>query len=412
VSLSRAPPDPVNFLINLTSMAMNVSASRFACLPDDFLDDKIKPIRKPKKDTNNDFAFLNDSSGKNKSNKNNKKQPATEADKLRQDAFAAGGGKKKGKKGKNKNNTSVNSEASGSKSQNEMSPPPTSASPPKTDVPLNTQQFQEWKQSDTKNVEDAFERDIEQALMLSMIEAEHDKEIAREREAAKAAIPKKTMSLDEFNRSLEAGSPPSTTTLTGGNSSKNYQRGSSGGQPHPPPLVGVGSSAGRVGAPTSLAELRLMEQQQIQQKADFFSEVDHGAKKIVNREKIRESIHKMHLDLAAQKERDDQEKMVANSLKREEDFRNLASENEALKAELTKVKSRYKTMRGLLDDAEIKSKAELAAEVVKLRSVKDEVVAEVERLTQELEQSKTRVVALENTVKLLQDKRHAAATSK
>ena len=54
---------------------------------------------------------------------------------------------------------------------------------------------------------------------------------------------------------------------------ENYvQRGSSG-QPHPPPLVGVGSAAGRVGAPTSLAELRLMEQQQIQQKADFFSEV-------------------------------------------------------------------------------------------------------------------------------------------
>ena len=51
---------------------------------------QIKPIRKPKKDANNDFAFLNDSSGKNKSNKS-KKQPATEADKLRQDAFAAGG---------------------------------------------------------------------------------------------------------------------------------------------------------------------------------------------------------------------------------------------------------------------------------------------------------------------------------
>ena len=44
-------------------------------------------------------------------------------------------------------------------------------------------------------MEDAFERDIEQALMLSMIEAEHDKEIAREREAAKAAIPKWVISL-------------------------------------------------------------------------------------------------------------------------------------------------------------------------------------------------------------------------
>ena len=75
---------------------------------------------------------------------------------------------------------------------------------------------------------------------------------------------------------------------------------------------------------------------------EHFLQVDHGAKKIVNREKIRESIHKMHLDMAAQKERDDQEKMVANSLKREEDFRKLASENETLKAELTKVKSRYK----------------------------------------------------------------------
>ena len=50
----------------------------------------------------------------------------------------------------------------------------------------------------------------------------------------------------------------------------------------------------------------------------------------------------MHLDMAAQKERDDQEKMIENSVKREEDFQKLASENEALKAELTKVKSRYK----------------------------------------------------------------------
>merc|ERR1712029_292072 len=49
--------------------------------------------------------------------------------------------------------------------------------------------------------------------------------------------------------------------------------------------------------------------------------------------------------------------------------------------------------------------SELTAEVVKLRSVNDEVMSEVGRLTEELEQSRTRVRDLENTVKLLMEKR-------
>merc|ERR1712029_1039186 len=127
------PDNPYSKVI----MALPVSASRFAVLPDDFLDDKVKKIRKPKKETDTSFAFLNESNKKGKQ----AKKPASEADKLRQDAFAAGSGKKKNKK-RNK----ANSNSSDSKNQNEMSPPPAPTIPPQPD----SQQFQEWKQSDTK----------------------------------------------------------------------------------------------------------------------------------------------------------------------------------------------------------------------------------------------------------------------
>ena len=50
---------------------------------------------------------------------------------------------------------------------------------------------------------------------------------------------------------------------------------------------GAERSMARV-APPTVTELKKAE-------GDFFSEVDQGAKKIVNRERIRESIHKMHL---------------------------------------------------------------------------------------------------------------------
>jgi len=347
-------------------MAVPVSASRFAVLPDDFLDDKVKPIRKPKKHQDTSFAFLNESNKKT----TKAKKPVSEADKLRQDAFAAGGKKKNKKKNKNSNSCSDD------KSQHEMSPAPVAAAVASS-LP-NSRQFQEWKESDTKVVDDTFEKDIEKALMMSMIEAEQGKAVAKEKEEAKAAAAaasRKTMSLEEFNRLVDPGAAMAASPTT---------------------------SQPKVMAPSTLNELKKAEQEQ---QRDFFSVVDQGAKNIVNREKIRESVHKMHLDMAAQKEKETNEQLVADSLQQAQDVARLTAENQGLRSELAKVKSRYKTMRGLLEDAEVKSKAELAAEVYKLRNVKDEVVGEVGRLTEELEKSKTRVVCLENTVKLLQEKR-------
>ena len=117
-------------------------------------------------------------------------------------------------------------------------------------------------------VDDTFEKDIEKALMLSMIEAEQGKAVAKEKEEAKAAAAaasRKTMSLEEFNRLVDPGAPVAALPTT---------------------------SQPKVMAPSTLNELKKAE---LEQQRDFFSVVDQGAKNIVNRERIRESIHKMHL---------------------------------------------------------------------------------------------------------------------
>ena len=47
----------------------------------------------------------------------------------------------------------------------------------------------------------------------------------------------------------------------------------------------------------------------------------------------------------------------------------LQNENETSLTELTKIKKRYKAMRSILDQAELKEKAEILIEVEKLRKV-------------------------------------------
>ena len=60
--------------------------------------------------------------------------------------------------------------------------------------------------------------------------------------------------------------------------------------------------------------------------------------------------------MAAQKERETADRVTADGVRRDAEFARLTSENDSLRAELTKVKGRYKTMRGLLEEAEVKSK--------------------------------------------------------
>lgn len=54
---------------------------------------------------------------------------------------------------------------------------------------------------------------------------------------------------------------------------------------------------------------------------------------------------------------------------KDKEISKLHDENKSLKLEMSKIKNRYKAMRSILDDAEIKEKAEILIEAEKLRKV-------------------------------------------
>lgn len=357
-------------------MPLEVRASRFAVLPDDDLTNWVEPKSKKKSPAN-----ANQQQQPTKK-KQPKKQP-DEAERLRQEAFNIGGKKNKNKK---KQQHQQQQQQSSGKDETKAGVFKATAE--------NSEQFEAWKELDTKAVDDVFQKDIERAMMLSMVQAEEDQTLKRERDQIKAATTalaaaKKKMTLTQFHQmsadQLEAvGNVDLDLATSAIIASTNTQ----------PDLTSSSTTATRS---------QSARNNRVSESSDFFSEIDKGAKKIVNREKIVDSIRsQMTSGLEFEADGDKEQLKEKN-----EAIAKLSLENGELQAELSKVKSRYKTMRGILDQCEIREKAEIVAEVIKLRNVKDEMAEEVQRLSEELEQSKTRVVMLEKQLKQQggQDKR-------
>lgn len=82
----------------------------------------------------------------------------------------------------------------------------------------------------------------------------------------------------------------------------------------------------------------------------------------------------------------------------------LKASNEDLRIQLDKIKKRYKTTRSVLDEAEMKEKAQLVQELIGLRDVKDEMSQNIIELTKELEQYKTKTQGLNKELRNKQGK--------
>lgn len=90
--------------------------------------------------------------------------------------------------------------------------------------------------------------------------------------------------------------------------------------------------------------------------------------------------------------------------KKDIEISKLKSCNETLKEKLEKNKQKYTTIRSILDESELKEKAQLVAENEKLRSVRDEMSQNILSLTKELEQYKTKTQVLNSQVRHMQGK--------
>lgn len=215
------------------------------------------------------------------------------------------------------------------------------------------QQWEQWKQKDTMAVEETFEQELHQAILLSKLAYEEQLVSAakneKEQETKKSGKKSKkaTMSLEEFN-SMGTSATSSTviTTEPVDNKSKEID-------------------------------------------AEFFERVEKETKEEITKGKekdmLKARLNKIDDDITSAQLRVEIEK-------RDEIIGQLKTEVHTLKEELTQVKERNKKLYQILSHGEMKDKASVLAEVAKLQEIRDELTSEVASLHAQLEQerSKTR----------------------
>lgn len=358
-------------------------ASRFACLKDDDSTDWVQPKTKNKRNKNLTNGSTNGSKpGGEKPKKKN--QLNNEAKELQQLAFQTSSKKSKNKS-KSKGDT-VTSNASSKKEE---------------------KQYEAWKEKDEELVKDAFSHDIEQAILLSKVDFEEqkatqkiiDEERQRLQMLESAKKPKK-LSLDQFNQ-LE---PQEIEDISSGAMSLQAEGRPVQVQYHSGQNEKFPSVINEKQVPSNRSPVKDV---QVINSEDFFQKVQSDAKQAVNREHLQNSFRNMSvtkngvpLNQSAL-----MEQFKATVEQKDKEIAQLKSENESLSSELLKVKKRYKTIRTILDQAEVKETAEVIVQAEKLRKDQVEMSENITQLTEELEQTKTRNQLLSKELRILQEKR-------
>lgn len=248
--------------------------------------------------------------------------------------------------------------------------------------------WESWKKRDDQFVSDAYEQDLQQALLLSRLDYEEKKEFyeAQQKEAtiANQAAPgsrgntsknkkkntaakkekKTTMSLDEFNQ-----------------------------------LGGASSSIEMPFEPESrdAPETRNNEKRPLSPpKEAIFEQVVKDAKNILSREQRMEEFKSKQPFLAEQARtlqfQDELEK-------KDQQIAALKKQVEALTTELKVVKLRNKQLCNILAQGEMQDKAEILRDFEEVTQVKDELTQQVTELHAALEQERSKVRLLQQDLK-------------
>ncbi|XP_060064097.1 G kinase-anchoring protein 1-like [Ylistrum balloti] len=236
------------------------------------------------------------------------------------------------------------------------------------------EQWEEWKKVDDQLTAGFYEKDLQQALLLSKMEYEHSKSVNKKSDSKAAGKSndqppegkdgkkknKKdkpvTMSLDEFNSGSQA---------------KSYAD----------ELEDLPS--------LSPASHKLESPEDAPTNVKFFDTVDDDVHKILQKEKIQEEYQKQYAV----------ESVMSNKYKNElskkdKEIEFLRATVGKLENELKQVKKRNKQLCVILAQGEMKDKAEVLMQVNQLGEVRDELTEQVTSLTAELEKERSKVHAL------------------
>ncbi|XP_045216554.1 G kinase-anchoring protein 1-like [Mercenaria mercenaria] len=238
-------------------------------------------------------------------------------------------------------------------------------------------QWDEWQKLDTEYAADTFEKDLQQALLMSKLENEQQKQQPKngtdkqkgdgdvKENKKKKKKEKQAMSLEEFNRqsqekkshSDELDVPPSPVSTT----------------KVPPPASDT----------------------------KFFDTVESDVNRILRQEKMQEEYKKQY---AAESVITAKYQEQINKMEKEVEF--LRATMKKQEEELKQVKKRNKQLCVILAQGEMKDKAEVLMQVDQLTGVKDELTEQVSELTAELEKERSKVHSLKAELDKLKGSKH------
>ncbi|XP_033226068.1 G kinase-anchoring protein 1-like [Belonocnema kinseyi] len=216
------------------------------------------------------------------------------------------------------------------------------------------QQWEQWKRKDSMAVEETYEQDLHQAIMLSKIayeaQAENGTKSDKEEDQSKKGNSKKskksTMTLDEFNN-------------MGANLTQN-----------------------------SIEKSEDSEVKTEEADPEYFERVQ----KEINNEIIKGKEKDLLKARLTQIDDDDitSAQLRAKLEKRDDLIKELREEVRKVREELTNVKNRNKKLYQILGQGEMKDKAAVLLEVTKLQEIREELAAEVTSLHAQLEQERSK----------------------
>jgi len=393
---------------------ISVTNSMFACLP---VDDEAEVKRK---------------------NRGGKKKEGEEGKKKKNENDAQNNKNKK----KDKNSlqsAAVLSNKSKKKSQT-PTPQPQPSSPPASstlaDQTNEDPDWDQWRERDAENVDTEFERNLEQALLLSKLEADQEQALraiagvdaqspsssstttstaAKKKKQKKNSDAKaeKTVSLATFLHETPDPVPPASTDEIALDDQLSTPEGEDADAiiiaPHFATLVPRAKTYEVEATETATvtrddaedfitadrskdakdraAKEKDSKREKQTEERQFFEQVQRDVGKIIRKEECSEFL-KQNEHIISETVRSAH--FRADIEEKDNLIEELRGEIETMKEEFAKVKKRNKQLAFIISQGEMQEKADLLTEIDELKEVKDELTSQTASLQQELEQERTK----------------------
>lgn len=234
--------------------------------------------------------------------------------------------------------------------------------------------WQEWKQRDEQLTSDLYEADLEKALMLSKLELEQQKKDA---ERTETASPKAKAGGKKDRKKNQQGKDKRVTV-----SLKDFQQEAGVDQMNKKPE--------REPVNPALCEDK------------FFHQLEDDVSRIVQRDKRREQFsssagHEVNTSSEQEQEQDVRTEQLKYELeKKDQELLKLKKTITLWEERYKEVKTRNAQLLKMLQQGEMKDKAEILLQVEELQNIKEELSSQVTQLHTALEQERSKVKGLQS----------------